>query len=118
MALAQENAGRGGKQPSAPTFVDVIEVTLDNSYPGSGWPLDLATAVDAAGDLILPYGTTILSVVVADAIEPSTGYALTYDLPNKLLKAWECAAATNPLTDLSTATALDGLVVSLIVLSQ
>lgn len=118
MAISQENAGRAGGQPSAPTFVDVVDVTLDNSYPVGGWPLDLETAVDGAGDLVLPKGTTILAVQVADAVEPSTGYILTYDLPNKLLKAWECNGATNPTAVLSTAAALDGLVVRLVILSH
>lgn len=105
MAISVANAARAGKAPSAPTFVDFIDVTCDNAYPAGGWPLDLTS--------YLPNGATVLEVL-AQTVDP-TGYIPVYNKTTEKLEIWQ--GATGVLVDLSTATAMDGEVVRLTVLS-
>lgn len=107
MAISAANAGRMGKQPSAPTFVDFVDVTCDNVYPGGGWDLDLTD--------YLPHGATVMEVHAPPHV--ATGYVPVYDRTNSKLVILESGGATNPLVDLTTAAAMDGEVVRLTVLS-
>lgn len=106
MAITAVNSGRAGKAPSAPTFVDIVDVTCDDSYPAAGWPLDLTD--------YLPIGATVLEVL-AQSVHPS-GYLPVYNKTSSKLEIWQ--GATGVLVDLTTADAMDGLVVRLTVLSQ
>lgn len=109
MAITVSNTQRGGGMPSAPVFVDEINILCDDSYPAGGWVLGLAD--------YLPAGATILAAYVDDHQE-LTGYQFIYDRDNDKLYVLECAAATNPMAELATAAALDGKNLRLIVISK
>lgn len=105
MAITATNIARAGKAPSAPTFVDFIDVTCDGAYPGGGWPLDLTS--------YLAKGATVLEVL---AETTAGGYVCKYNRATSKLMAFECAAAGSPVAEISGAE-LNAAVVRLTVLS-
>jgi hypothetical protein len=64
MALTLTTPTKGGKAPSAPTFVDVIKAVLDTSYPAGGYAITMATQ--------LP-GKVVLRVAEATAVIRASG---------------------------------------------
>lgn len=108
MALTITNGDRGGKAPSAPTFTDEVIVICDDTYIAGGWPLDLTD--------YLPVGATVLDVRARN--DGTKGYLVDYDHVNSKLRVWESASpVAAELVDLSTANAMDGEQVTLIVTS-
>lgn len=108
MAITVTNESRGGKSPSAPTFVDEINILCDNTYPAGGWEVGLAAK--------LPSNAAVLAAFVDDV--ELTGYQFQYDRVNDKLMVFECKGAVGAMTELATATALNGKNVRLIVVSR
>ncbi len=98
--------GAGGK-PSAPTFNSVVNVLCDNSYPAGGYPVGAAA--------LLPTGATILGGYCEDT--DLTGYKFEYDRVNDKLACFESKGAVGAMTELATATALDGKNVRITIVS-
>lgn len=82
IAVALAVAGMIGGQPSAPTTLVPMTITLDNSYPTGGYPLDIDQKVV---DLGL---TSIKPTNVALVTEQKSGYVFEYDRTNKKLKVY------------------------------
>lgn len=108
MAITATNAKYSGRQPSAPTYVDCIDVLCDALYPAGGWPLSLTT--------LLPNGVEVIAVL-AEVKDATGGFVLQYDRATSKLLAFECAAAGNPLAEISGAE-LNAQTVRLVVLSR
>lgn len=108
MAITVSQTTTTGGKPSTPLFVTEVNVLCDNAYPAGGWPLSLAD--------YLPSGSTVIGAFADDHLGLS-GYQFHYDRANDKLYVFECAAAGNPMQELATVTALNGVNVRLIVLA-
>ncbi len=95
MPLTITQEATGGKQPTAPLFVDRIKVVGENPYVAGGFPLGLAA--------LLP-GKTILGATSGAQIGSDWGYV--YDRTNdKLMVYIISTGAEAGAIDLSTLTA-------------
>ncbi len=110
MAATVAQAAYDGAKPLAPSFIDRLTVTADDSYPAAtgGYPIDLSTE--------LP-GKTVVAVI---PVMSSDGYLGWWDAQNGKLKFYyfNYDAADGPAIEVVNAADLTDVTLDLVILSK
>jgi hypothetical protein len=91
-------------------FFQVIDITLDNSYPSGGWPVTAQSlGFGVGGDI---YGVIILN-------QNATGRHLDWDQVNKKIMCRDASGAANAATpEITTATQMNTVVLRVLALGR